>query len=315
MPTGKIYSPYANPVKFHQYDPAVIPQYVSMFMDDHFFFDTIRSFETKTKFCQKWLTVDAVRLQFTSDYGPMVLKLYQVINKRTPMVVNSYSFDNMQQDYFNPGFYIRQIDLDLAPFEPGNYFYTIETAGVPVLISEPQKIWDKAPNTILIEYSHYERHLGIWFDAPFSPMIRVPAILKYKTTANKSVIYEDQPLNETLVSATPYRIFTFILGDARGVPPWFADKVSRIQCCSDTKYDGRLFTKSDNSEFDPNETDLYPMAGYSVDLREKINRDSIIIENDIQINNFAAATLIMDTKGFGIDDSSSDDFSEVIDVE
>jgi hypothetical protein len=315
MPTGKIYSPYANPVKFHPYNPTLIPQYLSMFMDDHFFVDTIRSFEAKTKFCQQWITKDAVRLQYTSDYGPMALLLYQVLGNRTPMLVNSYPFDTMQQDFFNPGFYIRQVDVDNNVLVPGNYYYIIEAAGEPVLISEPQKICTTAPNTILIQYRHYEKHLGLWFDAPFNPSIRVPAILKYKQTASKSVMYEDQPLNETLVSSIPYRVFEFTLGDARGVPPWFADKVARIQCCSETMYDGRLFTKADDSEFDANELDLYPMAGYKIDLRETLNRDSMIIENDIVITSRASVVLIQDTKGFGINDSSGDDFAEIIDVE
>ena len=43
------------------------------------------------------------------------------------------------------------------------------------------------------------------------------------------------------------------------------------------------------------------MKGWAIELREKLNRDGLIIENDNIIEGIAAAALIIDNKGFGID--------------
>jgi hypothetical protein len=228
----------------------------------------------------------------------------------------------MQQDELRPSFYIRQVEIDLTPFPAGLYYLQRTAAGV-VTVSEPFEIkeapgsgelfLDDPDPTLYIEFSHYEPYNGIKFQSPFSPAIRVPGILKLKTLGSKDTIYEDQLLNQTMITSIPFRVFDFILGGHKGVPPWFVDKINRIFGCSSVSIDGRLYTKNDSASFESAELAGYPMAGYAIELREKLNQDSITTENDVVIEGIAAAALIIDNNGFGISDQTG--YTEILSLQ
>lgn len=300
-----------NPVKFVELDPTLIPQYVSKHMDDFLFSDTIRNYEQTVNYFQVWLTVDAIRLQIKTNYTPVVLKL----KKCDGAEVYSQNFDNKQQDEDRPGTYIRQADLDLSTFDPGYYYLQINIGSGPlVLISEPFQISLTAINTSLVEYSHFEKYHGIYFQSPFNPSIRLPSVNNYNDTPSKDAIFEDEPLSETMLKSTPYRTWDFKLGGARGVPPWLSDKVKRIFGCSDLRIDGRYYTKSEGSKWERFEQENYPMHGWGIELRESFNRDELIFENDSEQIGIAAAGLIVSTKGFGMNDDSGEDYLEISSV-
>lgn len=299
-----LYDSFLNPVKFHQLDNIQPANYVSRFMDDWAFRRTIQPWSEKVCFYQPWGNPDQVCLQYTSNFGGIILRMYN----EEGLLVLTQPFVNMQQDELRPLFYIRQIQVNLNPFPPGKYFFTRDAAGA-VTYSEPFEILDLEDSgielenpdpTLYIEYSHYEPTGGLKFFAPFAPKIRVPGIIQYRSPGSKDNVYEDQLLNQTLVNSVPYRIWQFILGGHYGVPPWFVDKIARTLSCSNWSADGRLYTKNENANFEPNILDLYPMAGWSIDLREKLNRDGQVIENDVVIEGIAAAAIIVDNEGFGI---------------
>lgn len=310
MATNVLYEPILNPLKFQPLNPQVIPQYVSRFMDDWNFRRTIQPWQQPTCFKQVWQRSDAIRLQYTSNFLPITLKL----RDRDGIVVLTQSFITKQQNELQPTFYIRQVDIDLAPFPAGFYFWERIAAGVSTftdpfeLVEGPDTdaLYLEDPNpTLYLEYSHYEPHGGILFQAPFFPTMRVPGILKYKGTEADDTIYKDQNLSATLLRSVPFRVWTFILGGVGGVPPWLADKVARILGCSSLKIDGRLFTKNEGAKFEAAELEDYPMGGWSIDLVEKLNRDSIITENDIVIPGIAAAALTADLSGFGMNEDGN----------
>jgi len=234
-------------------------------------------------------------------------------------LVLTQSFNDVMQDELRPTYYIKQIAVSLAGFDPGKYFFVRDTGGV-LTYSEPFEILDAEDSgimltnqnpTLYIEYSHYESYQGVKFFTPFAPSIRVPAVLRYKSPGAKDNVYEDQLLNMTLVNSVPFRIFDFTLGGNYGVPPYFIDKIARIFGCSSLSIDGRLYTKNEGAQFEPALLENYPSAGYSIELREKLNRDSIITENDVIIEGIAAAAIIMDNKGFGIDGGDTD-YTEIL---
>jgi hypothetical protein len=300
--------PYLTTLHYTEMDPVLIPQYISRFMDDWPFEETIKNYEQPVKYRQVWLQDDAIREQIKTNYTPVVYKLFRCDGSE----VYSQNFDTKQQDADNPGTYIRQVDLDLATFDPGAYYAQINIGSGPlVFVSDPFVISATAPNTVLLEFSHYEKFGDIYFGSPFNPMFRAPAVLDYNDTASRDTIYEDDPANETLLQSIPYRIFDFKLGGARGVPPWLADKVKRIFCCQDVRIDGRYFTKQDGQKWDRSEQALYPMQAWTMQLREKLNRDSMIYENDAPIIGVAAAGLIVSPKGFGMGDNSGSDYIEI----
>jgi hypothetical protein len=304
---NQILQPYLNPEKFVAVQPADVPQYISRHMDDWLFKNTQRSFEQPVNFLKPWLMDDSIRLQFTSNFVPLTLKLFTCKGKE----VYSLNIDTKQQDFFKPDFFIRQVELDLGSLnlDAGEYYLRIPEAS---WIAEPFELLEEAENTCYLEYKNSNFYSGVNFNIPFAPAIRVPGILKYEKPGSRDVIYPDQDESETILSSVPYRVVKFILGGQRGVPPWMIDKVARIFGCDELKIDGRLYTKADGANWEPiGEINGYPMSGWSIELREKLNRDSLIYENDVEIMGVAAAGLIVDTKGFGMDDETSNDYLEI----
>lgn len=298
-----LYDSFINPLKFHPLDNVQPAQYVSRFLDDWAFRRTIQPWEQKVCFLQPWGQFDAHKVQYTSNAAPIIFRLYD----ENGFLVHTQAMSTLQQDELRPTYFIRQIQVNLSAFAPGKYFYTRDIAG-SLMYSEPFEIKEIAQDgiclddqdpTLYIEFSHYEPYQEIKFFAPFEGAIRIPAILRYKQPASKDNIYEDQRLNQTMINAVPYRIHELIIGGNYGVPPYFIDKISRILGCSDVKIDGRLFTKNTGAEFEPTILQDYPMRGWALELREKLNRDTVIIENDVIIEGVVAAALLIDNKGFG----------------
>lgn len=300
-----LYDSYLNPVKFQPLDNVQLPQYVSRFMDDWQFRRTIQPWQQKVCFYQPWGQYDSIRLQYTSNFNPITIRLYN----EEGQLMHTQAFTTHQQDELRPTFYIRQIQIDLSGFPPGKYFFTRDAAGA-ITYSEPFEIIDAEDSgliclenqdpTFYIEYKHYEPYQGIKFFTGIEMTIRVPGIIEYKNPASKDNVYEDQLLNQTMINSVPFRLFDHIIGGNYGVPPYFIDKIARIYGCSDLKMDGGLYTKNEGAEFEPVILENYPMRSYKIEMREKLNRDSLIIENDTVIEGIAAAALMIDNKGFGI---------------
>lgn len=301
--------PYINPARFVKLTPIQIPQYVSKFLDDWLASEIIHDYEQRKCYVQKWLNDDSIRLQFISNYGPLTLRLMD----RQGVEIYSTPFETRQQDFFRPGYYIRQIELDLAPFEPGYCYLKIDAAGLDPWVSEPFEIVETFANSLYVEYSHPDYYQGVYFNSPFSPAIRIPAVLDYSKPGMKSTIYEDQNLNETMVKAVPFRLWTLTLGDAHGIPPFLIDKIDRIFGCPDLQIDGRFFTKNEGAEWDKSTIDLYPFAGWNIELREKLNRATVQYEDDVVISGENNMMAVIDTKGFGVNDNGGD-FLEILDV-
>lgn len=297
-----------NPCHYTEMDPVLIPQYISKHMDDWMFSETIRPHQQPVEYYHTWLTVDSIREQIKTNYTPVILKLKRCDGSE----VYSQNFDTKQQDADRPGTYIRQTELDLSTFAPGYYYREIHIGSGPfVLVSNPFRIAETTPGTLYLEYSHFEKYGGIYFQSPITMTLRVPAVLDYNDTPSKDTIYEDEPLSETLLKSTPYRIWDFKLGGSRGVPPWLADKVKRIFGCSELRIDGRYYTKQEGNKWDRTEQENYPMHGWKIQLREAFNRAEQIYENDAEVIGIAAAGLIVSTKGFGINDNSGNDYLEI----
>lgn len=295
--------PLLTTTKWVELLPVNIPQYISKFMDDFLFSETILDYEQPVTYKQAWLTSDAVRDQIKTNYGPVVLKLFRCDGSP----VYSQNYDTKQQDADNPGTYIRQSDVDMITFATGDYYFQTNIGSGPfVLVSEPFKIATEVKNSLLLEYSHFEKTGGVYFQAPFNPSLRIPGVLKYNDTLSRDTIYEDDPADETLLRSVPYRVFDLKIGGASGIPPWLADKIKRIFCCSDVRIDGRYFTKMEGQKWERTEQALYPMQGWKIQLREKLNRDERIFDNDAVVKGVAAAGLIVSTRGFGINETGSD---------
>lgn len=302
---------FLNPVQFTKLSPTDLPQYRSRMFDYWRFVDTIKDFQQPTQYRQPWQLSDSCRLQLISNYGPASIAL---MNCEGVQVGTSYSFDTKQEDFFRPGYFIREIEIDIADFTEGYYYWQLSIGSSDVWISEPQHFLTTHPNTMYHEYKHYERLGDTIFETGFSPAIRVHAGLKYNAPKSKTTAYVDQSYNQTTVKSIPHRSYTMIYGGVEGLPPWVIDRLNWVLSCSDCQIDGRFYSKADGAEFEENEIDDYPMAGYTIELVEKLNKSSIAYEDATAIIGMNAMVAVVDTKGFGIDDSGGD-FLEIENVE
>lgn len=308
-------NPYLNPVKFHPLTQVQAEQYLSKFMDDYGFRETILSYEEEVCFFQRWGLNDAIRLQFKVNYQPNVLKIFNADGT----FVQDHALERRQEDQFFPGTFIYQSDYDTDPL-PTGYYQLQMHFGAPVsnlLVSEPQLIQadEDLNDTLYIEYSNYEKKGGLYFQSPFSPCIRIPGRLKYKEPGSIDAWFQDEYLNPSMTQSLSYDVYTLFLGGPEGVPPWLIQKMARIIKCSDVKIDGRYWTVATRDAIWQQEVlQFYPMKGWSIDLRPKLNKDGTEYTTttaQIGMNSIIGVT---DTKGFGFDDAGGD-FLEFFDVE
>lgn len=298
-----------NPTKFTLMNPAVIPQYVSKFYDWYLMSETIKDWEEPVNYCQPWLQSDAVRNMFVSNYEPITVFVvdgvtHQKIDGGTTLLTK-------QQDFYNPGYYYRLMDLDMADYPEGFYYFQLEVGSGPdVWISEPFVIGSPFKNTLLLEYSNYEAKNGLIFFQTngvqiFSPSLRIPGRLKYVSTKSVDTLYFDEERNAEMLKSVDYDLYKLSLGGSPGAPPWLAKKVARIMNCSDVKCDGLLIAKAtEGGDWEINEFDKdYPMNAYTLDVVEKLNDGTLVYDSGVEqvgINNMMA---VVETKGFGMEDA------------
>lgn len=311
-----LFQSFLNPWKFTPKNPVNIPQYVSKFMDDVLYAETIRYYqEQNALYFQPQLTSDAARNVYISNYGPLTVWLMDSEGRKLPGQV----LTNGAEDASNPGYFYRYMDLDLSAYDPGIYLPILEAGSAPdVWFGEPIRIKENCEDTLLLEYSNYKMKGNIIFFKDdgvqvFSPSLRIPAILKYIGPKSIDTLYFDRRHNAKFLEAVDFDAYKLVGGNSDGWPPWLAKKVGKIITCSDWKIDGRQFAKSaEDAVLEQNEFDTdYPMSAYTIELVEALNRSGIQYTNNnpnIPSNSMMA---VMETKGFGINDIGGD-FLEII---
>lgn len=306
MATLRFIQPYLNPIQFYEQGLVRPAQYRSKHMDDWPFTDTILPWQEGVTFLQPWQINDTIKLQFRTNYGPLTLGLYSCDDQ----LIHSVSVQQKHVDRYDPTMYIYEVDLSLQAFDPG-YYYLKLNIGNPVqkvLFSEPLIISDFSENTILLEYTNRRFYGEVFFETGFSPSFRVYGTITYKGPESQDTIYTDQEYNAQMLKAVPYDLWNLSLGGSAGQPPWVIKKVNRMMGCNITRWDGRQYTKNDGARFEENTVEFYPMSGWSIELRETLNRGAGFIEDDISVVGEMNVVLVTDTKGFGNQSGGSNYF-------
>lgn len=304
-----------NPIKLVPASLAVIPQYVTKFIDDVQYIETIREYQENIPFFQPWLQVDALRGYYISNYGPVEVTLINCEG----VELEGQSLANGPQDVDRPGYYVRLMDLDLNIYPAGRYLPKFKVGSTPdVWFGEPIEILASSVNTWLIEYRNYKAKNGIIFfkndgTKLFSPTFRVPAVLKYIRPTSIDTLYFDRKHNAKFLEAVDFDLFRFIVGNSDGVPPWYMRKLGKIWTCDEVLLNGRQFAKAaENEDWNELEQDQeYPLGGWSLDVVEARPSGVIEYENtnpQVGINSMMA---VVETKGFGLEDVGGD-FQEII---
>lgn len=276
---SRIYRSKANPIRFVWENRVKAAPYNDFTMDNMFFQEMIHEWEEPVYYEQKWQTTDPIRLQFISDFSGIELRL---TNSDTGEYIAT-SMVQKQQDVNNPGFRIYECDISLTSIPPGNYYFkAILGSSGDTMRSEPLCIQDKHEGTVFIEYYHRKRKADLIFEKGFRPAIRVEARFDKMEYASKDSVYENQPLNMTLIDSLQYAIYTIVFGNEWGIPDWMLEKLNLIFGFDNIQINGKQFCKAEaGQEFEAITIDGYPMRGYRYNLRESLNRASSVIDTTV----------------------------------
>lgn len=333
MPLLNIKIPDSNPLHFTDAVPATLPQYNYKHFRDWPFPLTIRYWETPIEWFQPWQQNDAIRLQLLSEVGPVYYSL--VRHSAGGQTLDEIEFQDVliqkQQSRFVPGMFIHELDLDLSIFDEGFYSLVLEF-GSPVLrrvVSNVFMIQEKIEDSIRIDYRHRRYFGDMFFETGFYPHMRTYGTLQYDKPGSINVLYNDQKLNLSLISGKPFNDWRYYTGGPEGLPDFMVPKLNQIFCMTDLKLEGIPFTKSgEGTTFEEKAEEGYPMRGWSIALRDKMNQLSrtLIADTDAPIPDpdtgevpptttaGAMAVITVDTKGF-VDDDNGGSFYNVIDIE
>jgi hypothetical protein len=283
-----------NPIKFYPINPVNLPQYLSRHYDDFPYVDTIQPWETFRIYVQPWQTSDNIRLQIEADYGPHLIELID----QDERLWYSQNFQQVLSSSGGDGYIIYECDIPLNIYPPGVYYLKIGN----FLISEPLKILVKHKNTVLLEYQHHLYKGDVVFGTGFFPQVRVRGTVRLESPSSKDTLFEDQNASLRLEDSKSYDVSKFLIGGPSGIPNWYATKLRSILGCSTLKIDGRLYTR--DGKMEPLTAENYPLKSYSVDLREVINRESHVYENEeVQIG-ATSMIVIVDGEAFSMNSGS-----------
>lgn len=287
----------ANPIKFTPRVSNRPAQYNTIPFDEQQYYDRILPWYQQRKYFQKWQTTDAIRLQFIADFNPITVEVVDSFDiARITTIMTQKAVDEN-----NPGFHVYEADISLASLAPGCYRLSVTFgSGGDVWDSEPIEVRTVHKHTVYIEYKNIRYKDGLMYETGFSPAFRVEGWLGRLKTGSKTEIWEDQPLNQSVISSRTYRVWPFHIGFTYGVPDWVLDKLNMILSCTDVMIDGQYFTKAEaGADFEETVIERYPMRGFVIDLRESLNRRARIIDPTMNTERKVVVVHNIETNLFG----------------
>jgi hypothetical protein len=310
--------PIINPLHFtlEGYTPAA--QYNSKHIADFQHEETIRSWQQFVQWFQPWQRNDTMKFQVHSQLGPIYAHFYDQYD--VPVLLD-VAFTQRVQSYFDSTLYVYELSQAVSAFAAGYYKMKI-TFGSPVEVTVYSNWFEVAeafPDSLLMEFKHYKHYQDAMFETGWSPNVRMYGSLVYNKPGSKNVVYENQESDMTLIDAKPFNTYTLYTGGPEGIPDWAIVKYNCMIGCSTVILDGKYYTKAtDGASFSDNSEKDYPMRGWSIELRDKLNRASKLITSSggSGIQNDLGLTVVInvETKGF-VNDDAGGSYKEVSDVE
>lgn len=294
---AKLYIPFINPIKYHELAPAQLPQYLSKSIERYPYLETIEEWEENISYPQLFQQSDTINQQLVTSYGPVNQKIIDADGR----IYLNESFNQVIQNQQDTSEWVYENETALIALPKGYYFIklTIGTTSPTILVSEPVFICTKIPYSVLLEYKHREYYGDVFFQTGISFSLRVLGKIKLKTPASKDTIYEDQPLNETLIWSYPYDVYDFLVGGSWGIPDYLIKRLNRVFGCSILSIDGTLYTKNEGAKWEDKSFDGYPLRGWTIELRETLGgRGSQVYENNALQERRVSIIATINTDGF-----------------
>lgn len=301
---SKLFIPLLNPIKYHEVTPVQLPQYLSKSIEKYPFIETIEEWEQEVDYPQLWQKTDAITQQLLSGYGPVNMQIIDADN----VVKIATNFTQRLQNKQDASQWVYENTTILNSLPKGYYFIklSVGSSSPTFLISEPQLVCDKIPDSVYLEYHHRSFYGDVFFETGLVFSSRVLGKIKLSNPASKDTIYEDQPLNETLIWSYPYEVYDFLVGGSYGIPDYLIKRLNRVFGCSSTLIDGTAYTKSEGAKWERKSFDDYPLSGWTLELRQAINRASQVYENGTMQARQVSVVAAIDTKGFAISDTGAE---------
>lgn len=289
--------------------------------DSDWYYNQIKSFEQQIRYYQKWVYGDVIYLQVLSNFAPVAIELLDCSGRS----LNTFSFSVKPTSLINPGYAVYECSIPVPVVDEGVYYFLLKVGSYsPVpeentqeqFISEPQYFSDDTDNTVFFKYRNSYNKFDVIFETGIKFGYRIDGNRGAIDPQSKDSVWEDQPLNLVTINSIPFRQLKLHIGNSYGVADWGVDKVNRILSCDTVEIDDRQYTKAEGAKWEKNEAELYPMRGWSIDVRETKNRYSLRAQNSNSPAEQFAVIYNIESKAFGtFNGNASNNLIQVTEVD
>lgn len=304
-----------SPLKFVEEDFTGPAKYNTRYFDDYIYQNTIPDFYTQQNYWQIWQKNDAIPLQILSNYAPHQMELYDCDDNQVSGAVFQMTY--VPTSIEGTGQKVYQAAIGLNTYDEGVYRFRLRS-GDPVLetyISEWFCLKQKHEKSILFEYKHNENDHDVVFETGIQMCFRVYGGFppeQYKPGSNRTV-FVDQPNNMVQLNGRSFAVWKLLLGDSFGLPQWVIERINQIFLCSEVLIDGKQFVANDGAEIEPTTEELYPLAGWAIDVRPAIaqNKKRFIADG----NQGSPLTVVYQIEGKGFGTITGEASTNIIQIE
>lgn len=270
-----------NPIHFYLDETNQPAQYNTKHYGDYQYRETIREWETKAKYFQKWQNNDVIYLQFLSDFSPLQIDIIDKYGN------SQGSFVGLQklQDETQPGKYAYEFAIGLGSLPEGCYYLALDGgSGTLKMFSEPFQVKQLHPNTLLFEYRDSGTRGDVLYGTGITFGFRVEGNIRRPVAGADTQSYINQKGDPKVLSSHTFKTFPIMIGGSRGVPDWALDLINEIFSCDFVRIDGKQFAKEGDVKFELVEENNYSLIGFSFDVREGINRPGKYVNPTLNTN-------------------------------
>jgi hypothetical protein len=283
-----------NPVHYVYYNKTLNAKYKYKDIFDDWVCHRNNQFAVQPGYTQKWEFTDYIKQQFVS-VGLAQIDLYLYNSKAEEIDVISSTI--VANQAVRSPYVLLQIDLDPSQYDEGLYIYVLKSGATTLLISEWQHFAPVQEGTYAIEYYNSYNLLNAYW-ATFKPMIRVEAMWGIEKWDGSSSDYKDETTFQVLHfdsdSTKPLRV-----GDPYGIPEWMQGKLNSILRLDRTLIEGTRITCSNDSKWEIDEPNGYPLRFCTIELKRYDNSMSLAVTDAGAADTEAAIIWTVEAEAFG----------------
>lgn len=238
--------------------------------------------EEPTCYLQKFEITDSIRVQFwgriTDDTGDDPTIVATLVNE-AGVVVQTVTVYSAMTGISDDSILFYRFKYDLTDFI-NTILYSVlsftDADGTRVYVSEPIHVANHE-NTVVLTYNNSRNAFDVNFgatDATFYLRVEGGFYSEGYAPGSKDVVYFNQTHDPVILHSIPFMTKKITFGDGRGIPNWLADKINRIFACDTVLVDEVEMVKNDGAKMEPTRGNLFPMAGWSLELIEGSNNFS-----------------------------------------